>query len=152
MTRVKSGSEHPMLLKKKLAKQIVTDFHSEQAASIAADDWARQFQSGEVPEEISEVEVMLDEVCGDASFKYGPMAYATEVPLRVEKLLARSHLVSSNSEGGRKIKERAVRIGERLVEEPLINVKIDKPLVVRVGRQVRKIRVRPNVHGDPARP
>ena len=152
MTRVKSGAEHPMLLKKKLAKQIVTDFHSEQAASIAADDWARQFQSGEVPEEISEVEVMLDEVCGDASIKYGPMAYATEVPLRVEKLLARSHLVSSNSEGARKIKERAVRIGESLVEEPLINVKIDKPLVVRVGRQVRKIRVLPNVHGDPARP
>src|SRR6202047_4820271 len=119
MTRVKSGAEHPMLLKKKLAKQIVTDFHSEQAASIAADDWARQFQSGEVPEEISEVEVMLDEVCGDASIKYGPMAYATEVPLRVEKLLARSHLVSSNSEGARKIKERAVRIGESLVEEPL---------------------------------
>jgi len=144
ITRVKGGQEHPMLLKKRLAGQIVSDFHSPEAARKAADQWAKQIQKDEIPEDIPEVEVNLDDVCGDATFRYAPMAYAAEVPLRVEKLLARSGLVSSNSDGMRKIKERAVRIGETVVEEPLIRIKIDEALILRMGRQVRRIWVLPS--------
>src|SRR5246127_1718663 len=44
-----SGALHPMQAKKELARRIVGDFHSPEAANKAAEDWARQFQKGGVP-------------------------------------------------------------------------------------------------------
>ena len=46
---------HPMQAKKDLAKRIVADFHSADAATKAGDDWAKQFQKDEVPEDVEEV-------------------------------------------------------------------------------------------------
>ena len=43
---------HPMEAKKDLARRIVTDFHSAEAAVKAAEDWAKQFQKDEVPEDV----------------------------------------------------------------------------------------------------
>src|SRR5712692_6278108 len=40
---------HPMEAKKGLARRIVTDFHSADAATKAGDDWANQFQKHEPP-------------------------------------------------------------------------------------------------------
>ena len=40
-----------MQAKKDLAQRIVRDFHSAEAAQKAAEDWAKQFQKDEVPEE-----------------------------------------------------------------------------------------------------
>src|SRR5882672_4008570 len=40
---------HPMESKKDLARRIVTDFHSADAAARAAEDWAKQFQKKEAP-------------------------------------------------------------------------------------------------------
>src|SRR6202453_3721051 len=48
---------HPMQAKKELARRIVGDFHSAEAAGKAGDDWARQFQKDEVPESVEEIEV-----------------------------------------------------------------------------------------------
>ena len=42
---------HPMQAKKDLARRIVADFHSADAATKAAEDWAKQFQKDEVPED-----------------------------------------------------------------------------------------------------
>src|SRR6266702_4846044 len=39
-----SGKAHPMALKKELARSMVADFHSAEAATKAAEDWAKQFQ------------------------------------------------------------------------------------------------------------
>jgi tyrosyl-tRNA synthetase len=50
---------HPMQSKKDLARRIVKDFHSAEAASKAGDDWAKQFQKDEVPEDVEEVAVRL---------------------------------------------------------------------------------------------
>src|SRR5229473_2247202 len=47
-----SGNAHPMALKKELARAIVADFHSVEAATKAAEDWARQFQKRGVPENL----------------------------------------------------------------------------------------------------
>src|SRR5579864_94550 len=50
---------HPMSAKKDLAHRIVADFHSVEAAAKAAEDWAKQFQKDEVPEEVGETLVTL---------------------------------------------------------------------------------------------
>src|SRR5208337_1717150 len=53
---------HPMAAKKELARRIVADFHSAEAAAKAGEDWARQFQKDEVPEEIEEIKVSYEDV------------------------------------------------------------------------------------------
>jgi tyrosyl-tRNA synthetase len=50
---------HPMAAKKDLARRIVADFHSPEAADKAAEDWAKQFQKKEAPEEVAETLVTL---------------------------------------------------------------------------------------------
>src|SRR5438132_4796962 len=59
--------EHPMQAKKALAGRIVTDFHSAAAAVSAAEDWAKQFQQDEVPEEIPEHSVKAETLRSTAS-------------------------------------------------------------------------------------
>jgi tyrosyl-tRNA synthetase len=143
-TRVKAGTEHPMLLKKRLAKLIVADFHGKEAAERAADSWANQFQSRDIPEDIEEVEVRIGEVCADDfGFRSAPMAYTVDVPIKVDRLLARSGLASSNSEGMRKIKERAVKIDGRLILTPIFLSTIKQPFVVRIGKKIRRVRILP---------
>src|SRR5215470_7057144 len=48
---------HPMQAKKDLARRIVTDFHSAEAAVKAGEDWAKQFQQNEVPDSVEEVAI-----------------------------------------------------------------------------------------------
>src|SRR6201993_4910836 len=43
---------HPMQAKKDLARRIVADFHSEEAAAKTGEDWAKQFQKGGIPEDL----------------------------------------------------------------------------------------------------
>jgi tyrosyl-tRNA synthetase len=135
---------HPMQAKKELARRIVGDFHSAEAAAKAGEDWARQFQKSEVPEEIEEVEVKIADVCVETfGLRSAPAVYTVDVPLKLDRLLARSGLVSSNSEGVRKIKEHAVRMDGSPVLTLVFQSSIKKPFVVSVGKRIRKVRVLP---------
>src|ERR1700674_4955879 len=51
------GGAHPMAAKKDLAHRIVADFHSVDAAMKASEDWAKQFQKDEVPEDVEEATI-----------------------------------------------------------------------------------------------
>src|SRR5271165_2860548 len=53
---------HPMQAKKELARRIVEDFHSAEAAAKAGEDWAKQFQKDEVPDDVEEVLVKYADV------------------------------------------------------------------------------------------
>src|SRR5271155_941793 len=55
---------HPMQTKKELARRVVGDFHSGDAAVKAAEDWARQFQKDQVPESAEEIPVAFAEIGG----------------------------------------------------------------------------------------
>src|SRR5712692_4256114 len=57
-----SGKAHPMALKKELARSIVADFHSAEAAAKAAEDWARQFQKDQAPEDAQRIAVEVSDV------------------------------------------------------------------------------------------
>ncbi len=133
-----SGAAHPMTLKKELARKIVADFHSADAATKASEDWAKQFQKGETPETLEEVSVSLSDVRGTASAESGE-------PLRLDKIIARAGLASSTTEANRKIKEKAVRVDGEVITTPVIyRGTLDDPafrvvLVVRVGRQTKKV-------------
>ena len=52
--RCESGADNPRDLKVELAKTIIADFHSQQAADRAEDEFTRRFVKKEVPDEIEE--------------------------------------------------------------------------------------------------
>jgi tyrosyl-tRNA synthetase len=122
---------HPMQAKKDLARRIVADFHSAEAAAKAAEDWAKQFQKDEVPEEVEEVPVSLGQVKGERSPSGGLMT------IRLDILLVVCGLAGSITEAARKLKQGAVRVNNQVDEfSPRI------PLPVPVAGQPWKLTLR----------
>jgi tyrosyl-tRNA synthetase len=131
--QAESGRINPMQIKKGLAAKIVADFHSEAAAKQAMEDWERQFQRDEVPEQLEQVAIPYAEVA---------VANAgQQTAVKLDKLLARAGMADSVSDGLRKIKAKAVRIDGKVHSEPLMTLTIPAEFVVRVGRLMKKISV-----------
>ncbi len=120
--KMKSGT-HPMQAKKELARRIVADFHSEEAAAKAGEDWAKQFQKGAVPDDVEEVSIEV-----------------AEGSLRIDKLLVRVGLAESGSDAVRKLKQKAVKVNGELRTEPTLMVELSEPVTVQVGRKIKKVR------------
>jgi tyrosyl-tRNA synthetase len=137
---------HPMQAKKDLARRIVADFHSADAAAKAADDWAKQFQKNEVPEDVEEVRVKFDQVrWREEEQEYSPhgIGFPGAAPgyaplgIRLDRLLVKCGLADSASDAVRKIKQGAVRIAENIERDPRIQVVIPARLPLRVGKKIR---------------
>jgi tyrosyl-tRNA synthetase len=130
-----SGKAHPMALKKELARGIVADFHSAEAATKAAEDWAKQFQRDQVPESAEEVLVDIKkiEVSRDQSDR---------VLVRLDKLLVECGLADSATDANRKIKQRSVKLENDVTTDPrmvLVNPALGGPvrLSLRVGKRLK---------------
>ena len=148
-----SGKAHPMALKKELARSIVADFHSAKAATKAAEDWAKQFQKGGVPENLEVVEIRLADVIphgsgGGAVRVIGGIEQPAETDLvRIDKLIRLAGLaprtprpLESKNRGPLSL----VRIdGENIdtKREMVVMVPVNQDMVLRVGRKMKKIRV-----------
>jgi tyrosyl-tRNA synthetase len=131
---------HPMQAKKDLAARIVKDFHSADAATKAGEDWAKQFQKGEVPESIEEITIPAASVLVDA--KEGASSPSNgSYAVRVDKLLKEAGLAASRTEAERKIKEGGVTINGTLATGPLVELAGEDRLLVRVGKRVKRVRI-----------
>lgn len=160
---------NPMLFKKGLAQRIITDFHTEAAAKRALEDWEKQFQRDEVPADVettlySEVKLNPVEVEGKETHKFLPDA-ATVLALpgpsiglvKLDKLLARTGLAASASEGARKIRERAVKLfeiqalgksfdlGSKALDGrvTILTVPIPSVLTLGLGRKIKRVQIQP---------
>jgi len=129
---VAAGKAHPMELKKQLAARIVTDFHSADAAQHAAENWAKQFQKDEVPEDIETVTVTYNEVAVKSSDGHA---------IKLDKLVVRCGMADSASDGMRKVKANAVRIDGQVKSEPIVQVQLPIEFVLRVGRLMKKVSI-----------
>ena len=130
---VVNGRVNPMVLKKDLARMIVTDFHSPEAAVEAGEDWTRQFQKHDVPESVEEVSVSFAEV-----------ATAERDGIRLDKLLFRTGMTTSVSEAVRKIKEKAVKVDGDVMSRNVIlwtPGAIRLSVSIRLGRKLKKATV-----------
>ena len=123
---------HPMQAKKDLARRIVADFHSAEAAAQAGEDWAKQFQKDEVPEEVEEIAVPAGEVGGSIDAQGRNL-------IRLDRLLVKCRLAESATDGARKIKQGSVRIENEVVKDPRVVLTSPPPvrLTLRVGKQLR---------------
>jgi len=134
-----AGKQHPMELKKTLARRIVQDFHGEQAARQADENWAKQFQKDQVPD----LEIIEKSVTKYRTTKEGEVPGT--ITWRLDKLLQDVGLVSSASEGSRKIKEKgAVHLNGLEPGTPSMNNEqsyFPAELTIRVGRKYAKVRL-----------
>jgi len=126
---------HPMQAKKDLAARIIKDFHSAEAATRAAEDWAKQFQKDEVPETVEEVVVPAASVAVESK------GSSSNGGIRVDKLLKEAGLASSRTEAERKIKEGAVSVNGATVSSPTLDTNGVAALLVRVGKRVKRVRL-----------
>jgi tyrosyl-tRNA synthetase len=135
---------HPMQAKKELARRIVGDFHSAEVAARAGEDWGKQFQKSEVPEDIEEVPVKASEVL--ARFEGGTQAGLAEIEeskefrIKLDRLLVAIGLADSISDAVRKIKQRAVKVNGELRTEPVIFLVTRSGATVRVGKRIKRVR------------
>jgi tyrosyl-tRNA synthetase len=114
--------EHPMQAKKDLARRIVADFHSAEESAKAGEDWAKQFQKREVPENLQEAAIDVQGNC-----------------LRIDKLLARVSLAGSVSDAGRMVKQGAVKVNGVVVNDPTKVLDISAGVTLQVGRTIKRV-------------
>jgi len=133
---VAGGQAHPMKLKQELGKRIVADFHSLEAAEQAAQDWSRMFQKDETPEDLPLVSVHFDEVAA-------PNASTTDgnVQVKLDKLLARTGLATSVTDGLRKLKQSAVKVDGELKTDLVVAVKLGSEFTLRAGKKMVRVSV-----------
>jgi tyrosyl-tRNA synthetase len=110
---------HPMEVKKRLAREVVTQFNGEARAREAEEAFVQVFQKREVPETIDEVTI----------------ATASEGE-PIWKIVVGSGLVQSNSEARRQIQQGAVELDGERVSDPDRTVPASaQPHLLRVGRR-----------------
>ena len=150
-----SGKAHPMALKKELARGIVADFHSAEAAKKAGEDWARQFQKDEVPENAAKKTIQYGDVYvssgeGDAfsapffdldAGNHRMAPDSQKLFIRTDKLVVHAGLATSTTEAARKRKERAVRANGEVVSTPHISMFVPGELVLSVGRKLTRVSI-----------
>jgi len=138
---------HPMQAKKELARRIVGDFHSGEAAGKAGEDWAklrsRELVAENIPEDIEEVRVLYDKVRAPDS----PMPGSDNiVVIRLDRLLVICGLADSNTDAARKLKASSVELlrqdGSRgeIYTAPhlaLVYYPMAIRLILRVGKKVK---------------
>jgi tyrosyl-tRNA synthetase len=123
---VAAGHEHPMAVKKLLARTIVADFHGEEGARVADENWARMFQQKGAAEDLEEIQVAFADVTGSKG------------ELHIPKLLVKMGLAASGAEASRKIAEGAVKIDGELVGRLRVYFpELPARLVVRLGKRAK---------------
>ena len=149
-----AGHANPMQYKKDLARRIVADAHGEDAAARAAEDWARQFQKRETPEELQVLSVNRDGLRPSEMDRNAPppadacqpdVGGSPTEPLflvKLDRLLAECRLAESVSDANRKIKQRSVQVNGKGVEITKLVIPLPCTLTIRVGRQIRKVEIR----------
>jgi tyrosyl-tRNA synthetase len=157
-----TGKQHPMQLKKALARRIVQDFHGEQAAAAADANWAKQFQKDENPEDLEKVSISLQVIVGagskeeiedlakqknipcfpDRSSVMNPPPGKQQKIVRLDKMLLHAGLAESTSDANRKLKQNAVKIDSKPFTVPnlMLLVPADS-FVARVGRRMKRVQL-----------
>jgi tyrosyl-tRNA synthetase len=113
------GALHPMDLKMKLAQEVISDFHGEEAARKAAENFQRVFRDRQAPEEAPVIKLPK-----------GPAKKLTA-------LLVELNLAPSKAEAERLIKQKAVEIDGVAIEDPRKDIDLSKPseFLLRAGKK-----------------
>jgi len=110
-------SVNPMVIKKRLAHEVVTQFQSARAAGEAEEHFAKVFQRGEVPEEMVTLKT------------------SSENKNTLTAELTEAGLTKSRSEARRLLAQGAIEIDGKPITEDLEITKIKKGSIIKVGKR-----------------
>ena len=113
---VKSGM-NPRDTKILLAEEIIERFHSKEDAENAKNTFLDRFQKGAKPKEIETFSISLDD------------------DIAIGNLLKESGLVQSTSEAMRLVKQGAVKINDKKIDDPKLSIEKNQELLVQVGKR-----------------
>src|SRR6266478_3855015 len=141
--KVAAGQAHPMSVKTALAKRIVCDFHGNEAAERAANEFQRVFRDRQAPEEMKKIilkrmPMSISVRTQSESTSSSHMAPGlSRGPEKWAKLLAYLGEVASTSEAERLIKQGGFEIDGSLVKDPACKLDLNQPgsYEVRVGKK-----------------
>ncbi|MFW6007437.1 MAG: tyrosine--tRNA ligase [Halanaerobiales bacterium] len=119
--KIQEEKINPMKIKKRLARKIVSEYHSEDDAEKAQKEFNRVFSRGKLPEDIPEFTVNKDEL------------EAGEI--WIVSLVAATGLVDSNSEARRMIKQGAVRINGEKYQKINIDIEPEDDMIIQIGKR-----------------
>jgi len=114
-----SGTFKPMDAKRRLARSIVAEWHGDDAAQAAEEQWTRTFSQRTVPDDIPEAPIEF--------------AGADTVEVALPVLLHDIGAAASRAEAKRLVSQGAVRIDDEVVKEQ--SAEIRNGAVLRVGRR-----------------
>ncbi|MBU7007255.1 tyrosyl-tRNA synthetase [Peptococcaceae bacterium DYL19] len=120
-TGLEDGALHPRDVKMRLAREIVTIYHGEEAAAKAEEEFKNIFQKKELPDEVP------DYVLDSSELEDGL--------IWLPKLLSLAGLVSGTSEGKRMVKQGAVRINDERVNDPDLRFMPEDGSIIKAGKR-----------------
>lgn len=116
--------KNPRDVKILFAKEIVTRFHSADAAENAHMEFTARFTRGEIPADLPEQSVQFDH------------------PIGISQLLKQVHLTASTSEAMRMIEQGAVKIDGQRITDPQLVFEQETRCTIQVGkRRVAKLHI-----------
>jgi tyrosyl-tRNA synthetase len=121
---LKNETVNPMVLKKRLAREIITQLYTQKAAAEAEEHFERTVQKKEMPEEIAEFSL---------SFKDLSLQKIEVSGVDLSKLLVVTAQAKSRSEANRLINQGAVSINGKKVTSNVAAVKSGS--IIRVGKR-----------------
>ena len=119
--QVKKG-KNPRDIKFLLAEEIVERFHGKQSSADAKASFLRQFQQGQMPEEIKSVSINYSEVESEPGI------------VNMAKVLYLANLVTSVSEGHRAIKAGSVRLEGEKIERSQLQMDANSRHILSFGK------------------
>jgi len=115
---------NPRDAKMRLAREIVTQFHSLTAAGESEEQFVRTFSKRELPEELPEAQMSFRGALAEAPAEDGAV--------RLPWLLTRLNLAASMSEATRLVRQRAIEIDGQVADSP--HALLRDGMVIRVGK------------------
>ena len=133
---LKNEAVNPMTLKKRLAREIVTQLYSEKEATEAEKQFEKVFQRRELPEEIPEYRVSFDQFKAVELSGFGRKGPYTIKGINVSRLLVGVNLAESRSEADRLISQGAVSIDGRVISSnTMLGYNIESGSIIKVGKR-----------------
>jgi len=119
--QVKDG-KNPRDVKFVLAEEIVERFYDRQSSADAKESFLRQFQKGQIPEEIKSISISYSEVEAESGM------------VNIAKVLYLANLVTSVSEGHRAIKAGSVRLEGEKIESSQLQMDANLKYILSFGK------------------
>ncbi|MFW5787582.1 MAG: tyrosine--tRNA ligase [Halanaerobiales bacterium] len=120
--KLENENINPMDLKKKLAYEIVSEYHNQELAEESASEFEKVFSEGGLPEDMPEINIGEDQLDDQGR-------------LWLVKLVSATGYVDSNSQARRMIKQGAVYINDQRHDEVDTDLKIEDGMIIKIGKR-----------------